>query len=360
MYLGYCYFPFFSIFVFKASNPTIRLFRALSSLGIGTYLYVFAVDPSNALIAWFYLIVVYYTFALPSPQQYVVIGAVALAFTLAYMINPHHSGVGDYVARLSLMLLLGGMMGFVRLLVQRTLNHRIRLMDELRQARDDYAQQLTERTTELQKEIQDRKQTESQLAEERQLLRTVIDTFPSRLFVKDRKSRFILVNRWSLERHNLDNVDQIVGKTDFDLYPHFAERTYADEQRIMETGEPTIDWEETTTDSEGVERHYLISKVPMYQPETTEIVGIVGVTTEITSLKETQIALRQSEESLKLFQLRLKALNQITLNLTRIEAFDDLVYQSIKQGLEHLGFSRLELLVYRFRQSPLVTWTISS
>ena len=59
----------------------------------------------------------------------------------------------------------------------------------------------------------------------------------------------------------------------------------------METGKPIIDREEKILDEQGIARHYLISKVPMYHPKTNETIGLVGVTTEVTSLKETQIAL---------------------------------------------------------------------
>lgn len=323
-------------------DQNLKLIRSLIAVGVVGVLSVFAIDPSRMIFTGFFLIIAYYAFALLSPHFYMMIVVIPTVFTLTYMTSPHEMTGVEYLIRVSLMLTVGGLMRYMRMLFDMSSRERSQLMNDLRQVRDNMAHQLEERTTELQEEIQVREEAQNRLVEERQLLQTIIDTFPSRLFVKDRESRFTLVNRWSSERLGiLDDPKAVVGKSDFDFYPHFAERTYADEQHIMATGEPTIDWEETTLDDKGIEHHYLISKVPMYYPETNEIIGLVGVTTEVTSLKKAQIALRESEESLKLFQLRLKALNQITVYLTRIESFDELVYQSIKQAIEHLGFTRL-------------------
>jgi PAS domain S-box-containing protein len=340
------------VFINKHENPTPRLLRALFATGVVGVLSVFAIDSANMLIAWFYLILVYYSFALSSRHQYVVMVAVPFGFTLSYIMNPGERGITEFLIRLSLMIISGGLMGYLQRVVNRSINQHIDLIFELQQVHDNTAQQLEERTVELQQEIQVREQAQAKLIEERQLLQTIIDTFPSRLFVKDRDSHFTLVNRWSLERLSLLNdLDTVIGKSDFDFFPHFAERTYADEQRLMETGMPLIDWEETTLDDKGVEHHYLISKVPMYHPETNEIIGLVGVTTEVTPFKETQIALHRSEESLKKqIQERQQTQSQLAekhqILQTVIDTFPNSLYVKDRESrfilvnrvcVEHLG-----------------------
>ena len=335
-------FNFLSIWLDKSYNPNLSLLRALIALSVTGLLSVFAIDPAHMIYASFFLISVYFSFALVPPYYYVMLFAIPIVFTVTYIANIQAMTIVEYFIRISLMLVLTLLLRYIRILVDNSIIQRVQLVNDLHQMRNAMAGQLEERTAELQKEIQEREEAQNRLVEERQLLRTIIDTFPSRLYVKDRDSRFTLVNRLSSQRLGLENDPQaVVGKSDFDFYPHFAERTYADEQHIMATGEPTIDWEETTLDEMGVERHFLISKVPMYHPETNEIIGLVGVTTEVTSLKTAQIALRESEESLKQFQLRLKTLNQITINLTRIDSFEELVYQSMKQAIDHLGFTQI-------------------
>lgn len=326
----------------KNNYMILRLISGSFALGVSVILYGFAQDPANALIAFFYLLIIFYAFVLSAPYNYIFIALVAVSYTLAFLVNSAEGGFGEFFARLSLMLILGGIMSFVREAVMRSIADRTQLLRKLKVARDEYARQLTERTAELQQEIQEHEHTESRLAEEHQLLQTIIDTFPSRLFVKDRMSRFTMVNRQSLKHLQLeDTPEAIIGKSDFDFYPEFAERTFADEQHLMDTGEPVIDLEEKVINDDGDEHYYLINKVPLLHPKSNEVVGLVGVTTDVTSIKEIQHALRQSQESLRLFQLRLKTLNQITLELTRIDVLDVLIYKSIQYAIDRLGFSRL-------------------
>lgn len=331
------------LYFFKPQqNSVLRLLSAIIAIVISGVLFTLSANPSNAMIAFFYLLTVYYSFVLPTSQRNILIGFVVAIFVFSFFATPHDNNAIQLSARLGLLIILGVLMGRVRIAVNRSQSERYQLIHDLQQARDTYAKELLQRTSELEKEIQDRKQTESQLARDHQLLQTVIDTVPNRLFVKDRQSRFRFVNQQSLKALNKEgDREAVIGKTDFDFYPEFAERTFSGEQNMMETGRSIIDWEETTIGKDGVERHYLISKVPMYDIETDEVVGLVGVTSDITSLKQAQLAQKQSEESLRLFQYRLKILNQLTLDLTRIETFDKLVYESIKQGLDLLNFSRL-------------------
>src|SRR5258708_2267826 len=58
---------------------------------------------------------------------------------------------------------------------------------------------LAERPRELQREIDERKQTQAALAQERNLLRSVIDILPDNVFVKDKDGRFLLNNIVSMK-----------------------------------------------------------------------------------------------------------------------------------------------------------------
>jgi PAS domain S-box-containing protein len=331
-----------SVIIDRQGNQNFRLLRALFTISIAGVLTAFAMDPANMLVAWFYFTLVYYSFTLRKSHQYIVMATIPLIYFVATIIMPRDIILIEFITHFGLIVVIGGLMRYVTQLIDHAMKHRNLLMDNLLQMRDTYARQLEERTSELQGEIQEREQAQTQLVEERQLLQTIINTIPNHIFVKDRDSRFTLLNQWTLKMLGVeDKPESAIGKSDIDYYPQFAERTYADEQQIMETGEPIIDREETIQDDQGIDRHYLISKVPMYHPKTQEVIGLVGVTTDVTSLQETQIALRESEESLKVFQLRLKTLNQITTNLTRIGSFDELVYQSMKQAIDHLGFTQI-------------------
>ncbi len=150
------------------------------------------------------------------------------------------------------------------------------------------------RTRELAAEIAERKLREEELGVERQLLRTVIDNVPDYIYVKDRQSRFIVDNAAVAQNLGV-TPDQVIGKTDFDFFPKaLAEQFYGDEQRVMETGEPLISREEPNyyplTDSWG---WHLTTTVPLRDLQG-EVIGIVGVSRDITSHKRMEDAMRES------------------------------------------------------------------
>jgi CheY-like chemotaxis protein len=86
-----------------------------------------------------------------------------------------------------------------------------------------------------------RKQAEEAIAYERSLLRTLIDNLPDHIYFKDAEHRLILCNNAVAENLGMTNLEDILGKTDFDLFPReLAEQYYADEEAIMKSGLPLI------------------------------------------------------------------------------------------------------------------------
>ena len=150
------------------------------------------------------------------------------------------------------------------------------------------------RTRELAAEIAERKRREEELGVERMLLRTVIDHVPDYIYVKDRNSRFIVDNQ-AVARNLGVTPEEVIGKSDFDFFPKaLAEQFFADEQRVMATGEPLISREEPNyypvTDSWG---WHLTTTVPLRDLQG-EVIGIVGLSRDITSHKNMEEAMRES------------------------------------------------------------------
>ena len=136
-------------------------------------------------------------------------------------------------------------------------------------------------------DITDRRRVELELESERRMLRTVIDTIPASIFVKDRQSRFLLANNAVARVMGAAAPEELLGKTDFDFYPkEIAEHFYAAEQELMTTGEALVDDEEpvrTTVDGDVV---YIIgTKYPLYNNDG-EIVGMVGITRDVTEQRK--------------------------------------------------------------------------
>lgn len=149
----------------------------------------------------------------------------------------------------------------------------------------------------LNRDITERKQIEEALAEERNLLRAFVDNMPDTVYVKDNESRFLLANRAVAEVMGANTVDDLIGKTDFDFYPKaMAGKFFKDEQNIIRSGNPMINYEERVLDrSQNEERWNLSTKIPFRNREG-KIIGLVGMNRDITRNKQIMRRLRESEE----------------------------------------------------------------
>lgn len=145
----------------------------------------------------------------------------------------------------------------------------------------------------------ERRQAEGELRKERLLLRTVIDNIPDSIYCKDTAGRKTLANHTELLFSQINSESEILGKTDFDLYPkELAEAFHADDQLVLQTGQPVINREEFVMDNNGHKRWLLTSKLPM-KDEYGNITGLVGIGRDITIRRQTQEELRESEINLK-------------------------------------------------------------
>ncbi len=128
-----------------------------------------------------------------------------------------------------------------------------------------------------------RRQNEEELAQERNLLRTLIDNLSdTHIFVKDTHSRFITTNAEHLRIMGLTGLEQVVGKTDFDFFDRVdAEQYYADDQAVLNTGAPVLGRVEKIRDANGQTRWYLTNKIPLRDKDGKPS-GLVGVSVNIT------------------------------------------------------------------------------
>ncbi len=135
------------------------------------------------------------------------------------------------------------------------------------------------------------KQAEIALAQDRNLLRTLIDNVPDFIYAKDRASRFTLANRASAGSMG-HTPEEVIGKTDLDLHPtDLAEQFLTDEQVVMQSGQPLLDREEMMYEN-GQERWQLTTTVPL-RDEAGLVVGIVGISRNITGRRQAELQLKQ-------------------------------------------------------------------
>lgn len=123
--------------------------------------------------------------------------------------------------------------------------------------------------------------------EESFLIRQLIDNVPDYLFIKDTESRFVIVNDAIATDLGL-RPDDLVGKSDFDIHSKDAANEYFRvEQEIIRTGNPLIDFEEPASTTKGLKKWLLSSKVPL-RSRTGDIIGLVGVSRDITARKQAE------------------------------------------------------------------------
>jgi PAS domain S-box-containing protein len=148
--------------------------------------------------------------------------------------------------------------------------------------------------------------SERAVRRERALLRTLIDQLPDHIYVKDTASRFVLNNSAHLQFLGAASQEQIAGMTDRDVFPAaIGDVFFAEEQAIMRTGEPLISREERNVDSAGNEHWVSSTKVPR-RDESGQIIGLVGMSRDITKRKANESRLRDQHARLEEAHQQLK------------------------------------------------------
>jgi len=138
------------------------------------------------------------------------------------------------------------------------------------------------------RDITERKNIEEALKNEKAFLDALMDNIPDSIYFKDRQCRLLRVNRKEMRDLNVEDMSQIVGKTDTDLWgEEFGRKTLIDEQRLMESGEPIIGKIESRPLEDGQTNWTWTTKVPL-RDESGQIVGLVGISRGINDLMKAQ------------------------------------------------------------------------
>ncbi len=117
------------------------------------------------------------------------------------------------------------------------------------------------------------------------LLRTIINSIPDTIYVKDAESRKQYANRSELQRTGFEREEDLIGKNDFDIWPpEIAKPLFEDDQRVLKHGERVVDREEKLIMPDGGTVWQLTTKTPLYD-RMGKITGLVGIGRDITQRK---------------------------------------------------------------------------
>ncbi|HVJ83135.1 MAG TPA: PAS domain-containing protein, partial [Planctomycetia bacterium] len=136
---------------------------------------------------------------------------------------------------------------------------------------------------------------ETEVAAQRHV-RRVLESLPQKLFYKDLESRFVYCNE-GFARHFGLSPEEMIGKTDFDVCPQdLAVKYRADDQRVMHSRQPVTLIE--PNDVGQTRRFVEVTKAPVFDDDR-QVVGLVGIFTDVTGRVRAESQLRQSRQQLQ-------------------------------------------------------------
>jgi len=123
--------------------------------------------------------------------------------------------------------------------------------------------------------------------------------FPGLIYFKDRESRFLRISQAHVRHFKLAREEEAWGKTDYDMFSgEHAQQAMRDEQEIVRTGVPLVNFEERETWEGGRETWVSTSKMAL-RDEQGAIIGTFGVSMDITARKQAEAAVTRENAERK-------------------------------------------------------------
>lgn len=144
----------------------------------------------------------------------------------------------------------------------------------------------------ISQDITETKRKELELKESEHLLRTLVDNLPLNVYIKDLESRKILVNQSECEYLGVKHPEELLGKSDFDLYDKkIAQISRNEDLQVLNTLKPIIGKETVNITKDGKATYFLTSKIPLKGLDG-KADALVGFSLDISKLKQKEEELR--------------------------------------------------------------------
>ena len=153
----------------------------------------------------------------------------------------------------------------------------------------------------------------------------LMENIPDSIYFKDLKSRFIGISRALAERLKINDIEEALGKTDFDFFSkEHADKAFRDEQYIIKTNIPILKTEEKETYEDKEDRWVSTIKMPLYG-KNRKLIGIFGISRDITEGKKAEHNIIERVKELQAFY-----------SLTEITEKEDITLDKLYQEVANI------------------------
>lgn len=147
-------------------------------------------------------------------------------------------------------------------------------------------------------DITRRKMADMHAMEDRDLFRNLINFLPDNIYYKNRESRFVMANEATARKMGVDTPSDLIGCKDTHFFADdTTEVARQEELEIMRTKVPITNRIHRESWKDGESSWCRLSKFPWYDAHG-EVKGIVGISSDVTELVETQQRYRRMAEQL--------------------------------------------------------------
>lgn len=173
--------------------------------------------------------------------------------------------------------------------------------EEMRAQEEEMRQNMEEieaTQEQMHRQVTELNELKNKMEHEKELFSALMDNIPDAIYFKDLESKFIRVSKY-LAKHFKATEEELIGKSDFDFQDEsHAREAFEDEQKIMRTREPKIDFVEREVSNDGVDHYVSTTKMPLMDAKGM-VIGTFGISRDVSKLKRLEVEILNKDKKLK-------------------------------------------------------------